>query len=397
MFLAYFAGISLTLSSFTQLRVNGIGPGELMIVLSIFGALGTIFVRNRIIKPRRLLIYIAVALSASVLGLITVAFKAPDAPSFPTWGRQYFAINLAIVFPILISISVGHERLKHTLKFFSISTILIYGLTYLFVIMKVEKIFTVPLMYGEDRFIGLSENPNQTAFAIGIAVVFLTHSLLVGEISKKFGIPLILLGAITGLATSSNALQVTLALTMSMALLGNQSVRQNLEKQRFFKILKSLRIMFGFSAVLGGLLWIFFNSEDIYAGKGAGASEGEGAVRLGLWYNAIQAWSSAPFLGHGPGHFSGFSGPFEEVEAHNTILDWLTSYGAIGALCLMLLIFSTAFQLIRQKQYSMGSLLISIIMFSSFHFLGRIPLFWLCLFYCYQMTAKKSVFGEKKT
>ena len=115
-----------------------------------------------------------------------------------------------------------------------------------------------------------------------------------------------------------------------------------------------------------------------YTGEGArGSLSGQGEGRLSLWTNGLRAWLDAPILGHGPGSFSGDTAPYQGQEAHNTIIDWMASFGIIGVVSLLAL-----YVLALKTSWSRRSLLIiglvlALATQAFTQFYGRSPYYWL--------------------
>jgi len=104
------------------------------------------------------------------------------------------------------------------------------------------------------------------------------------------------------------------------------------------------------------------------------------SVRVLLWRNALRAWKEAPIVGWGPGSHSGFTGYLrgrESREAHNVILDIASQGGVLAVIGLVWWLSAT----IKRAWNSSGgvgvALIVALIVFAQFHFVGRQPLFWI--------------------
>lgn len=100
-------------------------------------------------------------------------------------------------------------------------------------------------------------------------------------------------------------------------------------------------------------------------------------VRYALWHNALSAISRSPVVGLGPGAHSGICGPFNGKEAHNTLLDWGTQAGVLGLIILLAYGGSIFYHVARQGDVVLVGMLISLGIFSMFHFTLRQPIFWI--------------------
>ena len=80
------------------------------------------------------------------------------------------------------------------------------------------------------------------------------------------------------------------------------------------------------SVTFGPELLVMFEraATDLYA------DAGQGEIRFTVWLNGLRALAESPLVGWGPGAFSGLHEPFEGFEAHNTLIDWAASTGALG-------------------------------------------------------------------
>ena len=99
-------------------------------------------------------------------------------------------------------------------------------------------------------------------------------------------------------------------------------------------------------------------------------------IRLCLWRNALAAIQYAPLTGMGPGPHAGFIKPFDGEEAHNTLLDWGTQVGLVGAAALVGYLAWLLWQVMRRRYYELGAMLLALYCFAMFHLVLRQPLFW---------------------
>ena len=87
----------------------------------------------------------------------------------------------------------------------------------------------------------------------------------------------------------------------------------------------------------------------------------------------------SPLVGLGPGPFSGWDGPFEGREAHNSFIDWGMSTGAIGLALYLGLLAWTARCALRSGETMPVAMLVSVVLCSVFGYMLRQPDFWMVL------------------
>lgn len=102
-------------------------------------------------------------------------------------------------------------------------------------------------------------------------------------------------------------------------------------------------------------------------------------IRLTLFKNGVTAWRDSPWVGHGVQSVSGYTGPYEHTEAHNTIIDWATFSGVFGVAALLF----WAGVVVRQMWMAgnilgMGAVW-AIAVYVQFGLFVRHPLFWVLI------------------
>jgi O-antigen ligase len=384
--LALLAGASLALSTATQWRAEfGFGPGDLL--LGLVGGLALLklglrgFVRRSsvaVIWPY--LGVVVVVLFVSLLGLTMALYQGYASE---TWVQQYFFVGFAILYPLILWVTLGYKGFWKTLLWYSVLTVACSGGLLLFTVVSEPDILGLSLYYGAIRFRGWANNPNQMALAVS-AIPFLMVLLIRNRlVDWRIGL-FVLIGAIVvGLATKSNALLVAWVLGLGLIVVSGSKGRNVggvwgwLNRRR--RVVRSITV---FAAVLlmgVGVAWLAQNWVALYEGSIAGGAAGQGSVRVDLWRHGIRAWSASPIVGLGPGHFSGLGGPFGGAEAHNLYVDWLTSYGLVGLAVLAGLFFFGLSAALREREYVLIGLLLVVALISMFHFYARHPIFWMFL------------------
>jgi hypothetical protein len=370
------------LSAATQLRIGGIGPGDFLLGLVSVHSIIVIAKRSRLRPTRSIILYSMLIIYCGILSLIPVAVASVGVLSDENWLRQYFFVLSALIYPFLLHIAFGAQALNRIALVFAIGVIIFFGMTYALVeLVGIPGVANVSFNYSDVRFRGWALNPNQTALVIGVAVPLLLREIFDRGASVVLLGPFIAAGVVMGLATGSDALLVAWALGIGLV------VANNRELGRGYRILglslrsifRSALAMLAVGIVALGVIWLVTNFETLYQGTGMGAGQGE--VRVALWLAAFAAFLERPFLGNGPGHFSGLAGPYQGSEAHSLLFDWLASYGMVGSTILAIYVVSTVVSLIRKGLFSVLSIVFVVLALSAFHFFARHPVFWFALFF----------------
>lgn len=271
----------------------------------------------------------------------------------------------------------------HGYPFFLIFLTLLVGLAKL---LGVE----IPwIVYDEemDRFSGLSQNPNQLALYLLPIPFFSLISYLKNRKSKLLVCVEIIFAILINLFVLGKTLFVGWLISFAfLFLIGFVCVgklRINISKT-------ILKLSFLCLAALASLPMMF----ALYKGDTAGSVEGQGDDRLALWRNGFHAWFDSFLFGHGPGHYSGVEGAYQNMEAHNFWIDWLSAYGFIGGCALLLYLLLNLMKIMHTRTWIIASLYISLFIQTTFHFYGRQPFFWMLLVFGYlsasELASKKS-------
>jgi O-antigen ligase len=234
----------------------------------------------------------------------------------------------------------------------------------------------VPSMMLEARFTGLAANPNQIAIQ-ALATLLVLATVIVQTRSKIMlyatvaAIPLTL---IYGLASRSDAFVICVFPVFGV-FLSIAMTRYRIKPALVVAVGLFLAIAF-FLSLAAAMPTVFGNLASIVSGQLT--QGGQDSVRTILWENGVAAWQYSPFFGNGSGGWSGLGGPFQGMEAHNSIIDWLTITGIFGLLPIFFILrhpftISDGFKLTR----ILG--LLSLTMFTLFHFVFRLPIFWLAI------------------
>jgi len=255
---------------------------------------------------------------------------------------------------------------------------------YMRCMLAILAFYTAGLVAGvEDlfffhRFVGLSENPNQVALQMLITLVVALSLLLKlrdqSDAERNICVAVALLSILIGLASDSEAFRISLAATLS--LLGGYWFVKGLARGKHVAAGLSL-IAVPLMLALPVLMY-----ENVFSAWNAAIETlqygNQDLDRFALWLNGIEAWLDRPFFGQGVGGWSGNSGPFEGREAHNSFIDWL-SIGGITGTIFYLAILTIPLRRPSPEMLTSYAMLLSIVAFTLFHFVFRMPPFWLAL------------------
>jgi O-antigen ligase len=236
-------------------------------------------------------------------------------------------------------------------------------------------------LYGDARFRGWAENPNQLALLLLTVPLMAVAFAAQGRPGRRvlwigFGLMAIGLGVLTG----SDALKAAwVALGALVAVFGWGRLALGPFARRVPTALLAIGapIAIGVGVLAGGGRAVELSTEVIGETFAVG---GQGEDRVGRWLFALDALEGSPAVGLGPGAFSGGSAPFQGQEAHNSVVDWAVSTGALGFAALLALTFGGALALALRRQRFSGAVGVSLVLFASLHYVFRQPLAWFLVF-----------------
>lgn len=372
--------LAIVVTSGTQLRVSSLplGPGEVLLLgwflLSLFlpgdrpsGHGGP----AKMMATFWLVSFAALSVGA-VIGLLIDGIEQQAA----------FRDTFAYAFTALMSTQMARDlcapgRARRVAASFPLAVAGIIGVLFIAAI-TVRKVGPVNLWYADIRFTALSENPNQLALLL-VGVPFLALQVLsdTGATSRRrlYAASILVIG-VAGVASLSDALILAWLVGGGLALL-ILSVRLVFGRSaRGFAILVLGIILpiLAFSIIIPliGVIW----DAAIDAAYGVYSERGQGQIRFTIWKHGADALFLSPVVGLGPGPHSGFLGPNEGIEAHNTFVDWGASSGLVGLLAYCGLVSFVFIGLLRVRRYYLAAGVVAIVVFSLFHFVIRQPLFW---------------------
>lgn len=382
MILAFLLGAFLVLAQMTQLRGDEpIGILDLLLVAGALAAAGSTFIKPKSLVGESLgggedsslkiyfrspvfiyAIWSILAIGASTVinsqsGLYPLAsFFVPAAP--------FIATSLVTI--CLVIVVEGDEG-DSLLAGFAFASLLL-GIIYTF-----GALTSNAAMMYEDRFSGLSANPNQVALQALATLVALAMVIM----HTRSNITFYIAAAATpftlayGLASKSDAFMI--CLPVATAVFGLIVLKR-------YQIKLWLVIVAGTFLSLAFLLSLAAAFPHIFGGVGGLIESqlqqgGQDTDRTLLWRHGWMAWQHSPLFGNGPGAWSGLGAPFQGLEAHNSLIDWLSISGLFGFVPIALIIV----QLFRKYDdvrliRALGIAALAI--FTAFHFVFRLPIFW---------------------
>lgn len=394
--------VALTLTTATQLRLPGLplGLGEVLLVGLLAAACGAM-VFNRVRWPAN---HAAIAFSGfwlvAVLGLSVGTWMGAHAGV----SRPALLLHDALAYAFALGCSLVLAWLPSTVEEIArrlrwLAAALMLSGSLLWVLAHIEpQVAGVQLWYGGlvgVRFLGWATNPNQLALLLLFAPFLGLFWLGLPDMEDRSlaSAGLLVLTAVAtaaGWATDSGALRGAWALAVPLLALALLTERRRGGRIATRQI-KGLAVVFVLSMLmLQAARWAEMKMQSattIVADATLSqmkpvltvVQSHDIPVRADLLRHGAQAWLSSPWFGLGPGSYSGLHQPFQGSEAHNSLLDWATNAGAVGALALLFLGGWVAWRLWRTRQWPLLAALLAVAVFAQAHHVLRHPLFWVWL------------------
>lgn len=279
------------------------------------------------------------------------------------------SIPLVLLFGILTLLDFTREQaLKFSSQLSTVFCILLFLLLFFYLNFPQPSWLLIDYE-STDRFSALSLNPNQTALVLLPIPFFAFFAWREGY--KSGYIALIEIVAIMVINLFAFGKALFLAWIVGFVVPAFVELIRKYPKFRTFFILVGVACLPVAIYLLVGVI------DSFYSGTARGSVEGQGENRLVLWTNGLLAWKDAWLIGNGPGAFSGLNGPYEQIESHNTLIEWAASYGLVGASFLAALPVIALRAAVRQRDWLAAGFFITLVFQSGFHFYGRQPFFWL--------------------
>jgi O-Antigen ligase len=382
--MADWVAFGITLSGATQLRIAGqpIGPSELilgcwLLFVLFLGLRGAPVASSRVSIAMG--IYWLGALMFMGFGtLVAIQTARLDVKSaiHDSLAFIYLAM-LTSTLALRLFDEDGYAFHWHfarmTFFFHVIAAGLLFGLA-----MVTPGLGPIAFWYG-PRLRGWSENPNQLALAMA-AMPFLGWWLL-RRTSGRFGKIACLLGIalcmVVGFKSQSDGLRV--AWVASFGAVGSLLFYRVTARGRS-RWLHISHVIIPAVVVIIGVFYADAIVEMVIGVADRVYAEGhQGEKRFTLWSHGIQAIGASPLVGFGPGSFSGYNGPFEGHEAHNSFIDWGASTGLAGLLTYLGLLAWVTWRGVRSGEPVLVGMLVSVVAASVFGYLLRQPDFWMVI------------------
>jgi len=386
--------LGLVLANATQLRLPGLplGVGEFFLVAWL--ALTLAHEVHRLGPPlntalsRLIIFWLVFAFAQSVgwmVGLATEHF--PD-----TASAAHTAIAYMLVAAVSCFIVVMPESWRRLRRITWIAVVV--GATSVAVLLA-GAYDLVPLPGIEPwiwrRLRGWSENPNQFALLCAALLVLSVHLTETAEkgIDKLVALACAVPFFIAGILTKSDSfiLFVLIAAPMFLCLklwIWVFSIEPRLTFRTAFASLMFLASPALLVSAAPFAPAMIDRTEEFAAATMEQNDQAEN--RFKLWREALVIGMEANMLGLGPGpHLvkkQWKRPPPDKFEAHNTLLDLFTQGGIVASLS-FLWITATAFVVAyRAKRIALAMLVLSVFIFSNFHFIARHPIYWFSIALC---------------
>ncbi|HEX8671645.1 MAG TPA: hypothetical protein VF710_07140 [Longimicrobium sp.] len=379
--LAWFA-VALSLTTANQLRIGPVGPGELMLLAWMAVRVAAMTVQRAVFVPREgrpVLLFWAGAVVLLLAGwlskLLVVGIPQRNAAFYDTFA---FTFTAGAIVLYILQRDLG-VRVRATAAYMLPVQLLPLAFLMLARFAGVTGAGPLKFWYGA-RFTGLSSNPNQAALAILpiplAALYFLAQSRTAGR--KAWWAGIAGLAALVGLATLSDGLVLAWAacamMLATVLLYRIVSVRSgSILRQGLMRVVIPVTLLGCAGAIVPPALAIATGKAEELSGSS------QGSDRIHIWSNGLRAAASSPLVGLGPGAHSGHDAPFEGFESHNTYIDWGASTGLLGVFMYLGLLCWAGFRAFRDRSAARLTILLALVVFSTFHYVLRQPSFWFFL------------------
>lgn len=339
---------------FTTLRNSAFGPIEILLfIFSSYLYIKNVFIRGRTVP---IVILIPIIFLITFITPITILNIAQG-----FFGSSILT-TLALIFANYVSICLWFLD-DSELEALGIGMFLT-----IFISLAIS-IFSGQILEELVRFAFLAENPNQLALyaLVGACISSITIK------DYKFKLFSIFIMLLYGIVSLSDSLFLAIFVGMMYFIFCQAFKRRMLGIIMLtFVILTSYALLNFDLDPLGFLSDLWFSAD-----------QGGGRVKLAI--NGLIAYLNSPLFGHGGGAFSGTYNPFGRFEAHNTIIDLLTIGGPLLVLFFYYPLVKGVIALTRNNRFLESSLLVSVVLYSVFHFVARHPILWVLIFISFKL------------
>ena len=383
---------AIALSSATTLRVQGlpVGIGEVL----AFACIALRWIDPTARAPaagedfgggvrtfRALLLAVLASAAVSTVAAPWVVGPVKAAPPEQAM-RNLLALWLACAFAEATTTLAVRHRLQHLGMTVLTATVGLHG-ALLAISLVANASWAKSMWYGQERFAGLAENPNQLGLCL-VATACAAAALAARSTVRPWMVAAVMPGlAGLALATRSEASLLALGVLCLLAILlhapGWSAFAQQDRKAAGAAGFAVLLAMFALAA--SPLL-----TESAGRLYDAGA---QGSDRMHLWSSAFEVGMTSPVIGLGPAAHALLPGYPGAHEAHSTILDWWTMTGALGTAVLVWLFAGAGWDMAQRGNRWGLCGLAALVVFSAFHLVIRQPAFWFALGMCYAAGAQR--------
>jgi O-antigen ligase len=394
--LAGWAAFGITLSGATQLRIGGggvpLGPSEVILGCWMFFVI-FLLLRGVPFKPGDAFLGLVVywLLAWILLGLGALISLHTHRISGEA-GHDTIAFLYVSVLFLLLSLNIG-DRQGSDFHWYLARTFFLFNATSAGLLMAIATVTPglgqIDFWLG-PRLRGWADNPNQLGLAMAAMpflgwLVLQRTSGLFGKIGCALGIAV---SVVAGFATQSDGLRAAWVASFG-AVSAMLFFRVTLRGRSRWLLISHAAIPAAF--VIVGVFYgeaVVEKLDEI--SEGVYAEGGQGDTRLTAWRNGFEAMSKSPLLGFGPGAYSGLFGPFENVEAHNSMIDWGMSTGLIGVLLHLTLWGWCFWRSLQFKSTSILGMMVALVVCVTFSYFLRHPSYWIVLLLVLALTEARS-------
>lgn len=386
-------GFGLAIYPATQLRFAGLplGPGELVllawIALAIRNQVGRTGVQWNLALSRLAIFWLILGLTESfgmVLGVALELFH-----DIPAIVHDITAFFLLIALGTMMAIELAETRRRRQITWL----VAAFGAGILY-LQLMDAYGAFPLRFAEpwfyDRMRGWSNDPNQ----LGLFCAFLSLAALhLAESAKRLGerlaaLACVALGLWVGILTKSDSFVLCMVAASIIFMIAKARVwltattGPSVSGVILVFGLLSVPFLLAAAAPLAPAFIKYVQEESTTVYE----DDNQGATRVALWTEAAAKGLEAGLLGYGPGpHLTSKSfkrPPPAKFEAHNTVMELFTQGGLIAVLAFLWLCLSTLLTVWRARIPALTAMTFGFIVFSTFHYFVRHPIFWFAIVLC---------------
>ena len=380
--------LGLVLVSATKLRLAAlsVGIGEaVLLVLTLVVIAKKLFQKNILVgrKSRVFGIFILISVGLLFAGTLTALLRG-------VWRYDLFLHDgLALIFTFVsVFFNWNEVQNQRQVTVFGMLLVLLFGLlSFIYVAFYFASTRTDAfdnLVYDEFRwrFVGFSQNPNQVALflcPLPFLIFFQKYPNLKRGLSVLLKITMLACVGQLGRLTQSDALYLSwLVGAVAWAFHWYFGVKTIIPKQ-----LLKIALFIGFAALGYGGMRAYFQEKFDH--------DQQGFERLIRWQYGLEALGRSVLWGLGPGAFSGTLRAFEGEEAHNSFIDWADATGILGLGGLLMFVGIILKKCWSGHQPVLLAAAVALLVFSSFHYVLRQPVFWvyLLLFWSIEQPVRK--------